>query len=227
MFISNAATIAGRLFCCHYEQQIGMSMEPPDKSKTKSLPPRAQRKNSDPGKRKYLTPDEVKLLIESTKQVGRHADRDSTLILICYLHALRVGELITLRWDQLSLDEKRFRVERMKRGNPSVHRLNLDEVTALTTLRLQNPNSEIVFVSERNGALTCRAVHTIIARAAKIAGISFPVHTYMLRHSKGYQLGAKGVDTKAIQAYFGHRNIQHTVGYIPDQIDQFDGFEDD
>src|SRR5208282_5490888 len=105
-----------------------MSMEPPDKSKIKSLPPRATRKNSDPGARKYLTPEEVILLIESTKQVGRHADRNSTLILICYRHALRVGELITLRWDQLSLEERCFCVERMKRGNPSVHRLILDEI---------------------------------------------------------------------------------------------------
>jgi integrase len=204
-------------------------MEPPfqEKSTTKRSPPRSKPKNSDLGQRQYLVPDEVKALIESAKQVGRHADRDSTLILICYRHALRVGELIALTWNQFSLDEGRFRVERMKKGNPSVHRLNIDEVNALTNLRQQNPNSEIVFVSERNGALTRRAVHTIIARAARIAGISFPVHTYMLRHSKGYQLGAKGVDTKAIQAYFGHRNIQHTVGYTADQVDKFDGFEED
>jgi type 1 fimbriae regulatory protein FimB/type 1 fimbriae regulatory protein FimE len=191
------------------------------------MPPRAQRKDRAAGSRRYLAPDEIKLLIEAAKQVGRHSDRDSTLILMCYRHALRVGELIALRWDQLSLEEGRFRVERIKNGNPSIHRLNDDEIAALLKLRKKNPHSEIVFFSERNGALTRRSVHSIIARAAKIAEIPFPVHTFMLRHSKGYQLGAKGVEIKAIQAYFGHRNIQHTVGYTAAQNDQFKGFEDD
>lgn len=201
-------------------------MEPPssEKSTRKKLTPPTKPKKSEYGARQYLTPDEIKQLIESAKTVGRHGHRDSTLILICYRHALRVGELIALRWEQISLEEQRIRIERMKKGNPSTHRLESDEVTALTSLREENPQSETVFVSERQGPLTRRAIHSIIARAAKVAKISFPVHPYMLRHAKGFQLGSKGVDTKAIQAYFGHRNIQHTAGYTPDQADQFDGF---
>ena len=29
----------------------------------------------------------------------------------------------------------------------------------------------------------------------------------------GFALANKGHDTRALQAYLGHRNIQHTVGY--------------
>jgi|GEM_PF-5029436 len=36
---------------------------------------------------------------------------------------------------------------------------------------------------------------------------------YMLRHATGYYLASKGQDTRAIQAYMGHKNIQHTVRY--------------
>ena len=41
----------------------------------------------------------------------------------------------------------------------------------------------------------------------------FPVHPHMLRHACGYKLANDGVDTRSLQAYLGHKNIQHTVRY--------------
>ena len=35
----------------------------------------------------------------------------------------------------------------------------------------------------------------------------------MLRHACGFALANKGHDTRALQAYLGHKNIQHTVRY--------------
>jgi integrase len=35
----------------------------------------------------------------------------------------------------------------------------------------------------------------------------------MLRHACGYALANRGHDTRALQAYLGHKNIQHTVRY--------------
>ena len=46
----------------------------------------------------------------------------------------------------------------------------------------------------------------------------------MLRHAKGYQLASKGVDTRAIQGYLGHKNIQHTVLYTKLDAKRFKGF---
>jgi type 1 fimbriae regulatory protein FimB/type 1 fimbriae regulatory protein FimE len=53
----------------------------------------------------------------------------------------------------------------------------------------------------------------IIERAGQLAGIPFPVHPHMLRHACGFYLASRGHDTRAIQAYLGHKNIQHTVRY--------------
>jgi len=53
----------------------------------------------------------------------------------------------------------------------------------------------------------------IIERAGQLAHISFPVHPHILRHACGFYLASKGHDTRAIQAYLGHKNIQHTVRY--------------
>jgi integrase len=37
------------------------------------------------------------------------------------------------------------------------------------------------------------------------------VHVHMLRHGCGYALANAGHDTRAIQAWLGHANIQHTT----------------
>ena len=43
--------------------------------------------------------------------------------------------------------------------------------------------------------------------------MGFPVHPHMLRHACGFALANKGVDTRTIQDYLGHKSIQHTVKY--------------
>ena len=35
----------------------------------------------------------------------------------------------------------------------------------------------------------------------------------MLRHACGFKLANDGHDTRALQHYLGHRNIEHTVRY--------------
>lgn len=130
-----------------------------------------------------------------------------------YRHALRVGEAADLRWDQLDLNRGRLHVNRLKNGDPSVHYLEGDEIRALRKLRNDYGATEFVFESERQGPLTTNAIHKMIARAGLEAGLELSVHPHMLRHGKGYQLAAEGIDTRAIQSYMGHRNIQHTVLY--------------
>ena len=65
----------------------------------------------------------------------------------------------------------------------------------------------------RGGPITDSSARKIIARAGEQAGVNFPVHSHMLRHACGFTLANRGHDTRAIQAYLGHKNIQHTVRY--------------
>ena len=53
----------------------------------------------------------------------------------------------------------------------------------------------------------------MIARAGEAAKFTFLIHSHMLRHGCGYKLANDGQDTRAIQAYLGHRSIQSTVRY--------------
>jgi type 1 fimbriae regulatory protein FimB/type 1 fimbriae regulatory protein FimE len=70
-------------------------------------------------------------------------------------------------------------------------------------------------------------VHHIVAAAGEVAGLPFPVHPHMLRHACGFYLANKGVDTRALQQYLGHRNIQHTVRYTELTPQRFQDFWND
>jgi type 1 fimbriae regulatory protein FimB/type 1 fimbriae regulatory protein FimE len=72
--------------------------------------------------------------------------------------------------------------------------------------------------------MTDSSVRKIVARAGDRANLAFPVHPHMLRHACGFKLANEGHDTRAIQHYLGHRNIQHTVRYTELAADRFKRF---
>ncbi len=53
----------------------------------------------------------------------------------------------------------------------------------------------------------------MIERAGETANLGFKAHPHMLRHATGFALANAGHDTRSLQSYLGHRNIQHTVKY--------------
>lgn len=176
------------------------------------LPPR-RRKNAELRTREYLTEAEVARLID-TARTNRHGHRDATMILMAFRHALRAAELVDLRWDQIQVDRNAcIHVRRVKNGMPSVHPLQGDELRALRRLQKEGPESTFVFVSERGSPFTTSGFAKMVARAGQDAGFQFGVHAHMLRHACGYALANKGHDTRALQHYLGHKNIQHTVRY--------------
>jgi integrase len=170
--------------------------------------------NSKLRTREYLTPSEVKALMKNAARRGRYGQRDACLILLAYRHGLRVSETVSLKWDQIDLKAGHLYVRRAKNGTPSTHPLQGDELRALRQLRRDWPdNGGFVFVSERGGPMTGDGVREMIARTGQEARLSFPVHPHMLRHACGFKLANDGHDTRALQLWLGHRNIQHTVRY--------------
>jgi type 1 fimbriae regulatory protein FimE len=164
--------------------------------------------------REHLTPSEVEALVKAAGSVGRYGHRDATLMLLAYRHGLRVSELVALRWDAVDLKAGQLHVRRLKGGTDSTHPLRGPELRALRRLqREQTDHGGYVFTSERGGPMTPDNVRKMVQRAGEAAKLGFPVHPHMLRHAAGYKLANDGHDTRAIQHYLGHKNIQHTVRY--------------
>jgi type 1 fimbriae regulatory protein FimB/type 1 fimbriae regulatory protein FimE len=132
--------------------------------------------------------------------------------------------LTNLEWSQIDLITGTISLARLKNGIPSVHPLTGQELRALKRLRRDHPNSRHVFLSSRGTPMTRQNVNAFLADLGREAGFDFPLHPHLLRHATGYKLANDGRDTRSIQHYLGHRNIQSTVVYTHLNANRFNGW---
>jgi integrase len=173
--------------------------------------------------RKYLTPAEVETLVAAAKKRGRYGQRDAAAILVCYRHALRVKELVTLRWSQFDWATHRLTVLRLKGSISGVaHPVLADETRELKTLQRSQPTgAQFVFMGER-GPVSVAWFQRMLQRVGADAGLPL-VHPHQLRHAAGFALADKGRDLREIQLHLGHKAISNTTQYVelrPGRLDR-------
>jgi len=180
--------------------------------KSTDMRPVAGRKpNSTYRVREHLTEAEIGKLLAALK-ANRHGHRDWLIGLLIYRHALRVSEACDLRWDDLDLPKRTIAIRRLKGSTDSVHYLERDELAGLKRLQREQ-EAAYVFVNERGLPFGRMGIGRMIERAGEAAKLPFPVHVHMLRHSTGYALASRGMDTRRLQHYLGHASITNTVRY--------------
>jgi type 1 fimbriae regulatory protein FimE len=198
-------------------------------AKTPSSPHRGppRKKPRDASVRDYLQPHEVDAMVQAARKSGRHRARDAAIILMLFRHGLRTAKLVALRWPQVDLKAGYLDVHRVKHGHHAKHPLRGPQLRLLRELQRIYPDSPYVFVSERQAPLSPRSIREIVARTGRGAGLPFVPHPHQLRHACGYYLASRGHDTRAIQDYLGHKNIQHTVRYTAMAPPRFESFWND
>ena len=173
---------------------------------------RRKRKPYD-GQRQDLTRDEIDKLFAALRQ-RRNGHRDYMIGLVCFLHGLRVSELIDLRWDDIDWRAGTIRIRRLKGSLDGVHILERDEAAGLRRLqREQEPKRPHVFTSERGQAFTRFAINKMIEAAGRNAGLRRP-HPHCLRHTTGSVLANGGMSAWHLQKHLGHANMSNTIGYV-------------
>ncbi|HEY2534687.1 MAG TPA: tyrosine-type recombinase/integrase [Xanthobacteraceae bacterium] len=172
---------------------------------------------------KYLTPDQVEALVKAARS-NRYGQRDALMISLAWHHGLRASELIGLRWSAIDWKRADIAVTRLKNGKDARQPLDGNDLRALRALYRDRTSEEWVFMSER-GPFTRDGFAKMLKAAADRAGVE-NVHPHALRHACGHALAMKGRDTKLIQDYLGHRNIQHTSLYTDGVSTKFKGIWD-
>jgi integrase len=185
-----------------------------------------RRANAELRTREHLTTDEVEKLIEIAAS-NRQGQRDGLMILLAFRHGLRAAEVCDLRWEQIDFTTATLHVRRIKHGTPATHPLTGREMRALRKHQREASPSAFVFTSERGAPLSAPGFSRMVERAGRAAKLGIKVHAHMLRHACGYALANAGHDTRALQAYLGHRNIQNTTRYTALAQDRFKGFWQD
>jgi integrase len=162
-------------------------------------------------------------LIEAAK-TNRYGQRDALMVLLAFRHGLRAAEVCDLRWEQVDFKTASLHVRRLKNGLPSTHPLTGRELRALRRHQRHSEKSPFIFVSERGAPLSAPGFSRMIERAALAVNLEIKTHAHMLRHACGYKLANDGHDTRSLQAYLGHKNIQNTTRYTELGQDRFKSF---
>lgn len=179
------------------------------------------------GQRRYLTQSEVERLLQQARE-GENAERDYCLIYMSFIHGFRVSEACGVRLSDLDLRGRCLYIRRIKNGFSTNHPLLKDELRAIRAwlavrASLRGADSDWLFLSRQGNPLTRQRVYQIISQLGKAAGISVESHPHMLRHACGFALADRGIDTRLIQDYLGHKNIRHTVRYTASNAERFEG----
>jgi len=119
------------------------------------------------------------------------------------------------------------RVRRLKGGLSTTHPLHGDELRVIRAwlkdrAQIADLETDTFFVSGQNQPMNRATVNQLLAKYGVAAKLPFDVHPHMLRHGCGFALADQGADTRLIQDYLGHRNIQHTVLYTASNPARFE-----
>jgi type 1 fimbriae regulatory protein FimB len=125
------------------------------------------------------------------------------------------SEACGLVLSQVDMDSRVLHVRRLKDGLSTTHPLRGDEIRAikawLADRARMKPDTDAFFLSERRRPLSRKTAWLMIRAYGERAGLPLLAYPHMLRHACGFALADQGADTRLIQDYLGHRNIQHTV----------------
>jgi type 1 fimbriae regulatory protein FimB len=167
----------------------------------------------------------VEKLIAATRGT-RNAARDRCLLLLMFRHGLRVSEACRLKLEQVDTQSRVLHITRLMRGLSTSQPLRGDELKAIAAWLRQRarmkPTGKTFFVSEQRKPLHRSTINLLLDTCSKAAALPFSVHPYMLRHACGFALADQGADTRLIQDYLGHRNIQYTVRYTAANPSRFE-----
>lgn len=172
-----------------------------------------------------LTSEDVEQLLKAptVEHSPKHL-RDSALLALLYATGMRVTEVVSLKLEDISLDDKKLR---SPGEDNKVRFLSFDEQTA-NNLRLylqegrpqlaKQVGAQAVFLNHRGQQLTRQGLWLIIKAYAKETHLEEGVTPHTLRHSFAAHKLQSGLNIRQLQQMLGHANISTTQIYT--QIDK-------
>jgi len=169
----------------------------------------------------FLPVDEMMDLLRSLPSGGERRARDAAILELLYSSGLRVGELVSLRREDLSLEEGTVRVTGKGRKVRIVPLGGKAAEALRGYLGTRGPRASgsgspadgILFRNLRGGPLTARSVARILGAAMARAGLGRHLSPHGIRHTFATHLLESGADLRAIQEMLGHASLSTTQRY--------------
>jgi len=165
---------------------------------------------------KYLSVDDIFLLIEKPEGIGFIPARDRAILELLYSSGLRVSELSGLNTDDLNIRETLIKIRgkgRKERIVP-VGSKAIDAVKSYLIERmLLKSKDRALFLNRRRTRLTDRSVRRIVVKYARALAMNGKIGPHTLRHSFASHLLQGGADLRVIQELLGHSSLSTTQKY--------------
>ena len=166
-----------------------------------------------------LSHEEIQKMIENIDFSKFSGERDKAILMLLYGSGLRVSELITLKMNDLYLDDGFIKVtgkgnkERLVPiGSKTIRQLSYYFSSYRAKLSNQNDASNVI-LNQKGAPLSRVYIFKIIKRLAEKAGVSKNISPHTLRHSFATVLIESGADLRAVQQMLGHESITTTEIY--------------
>jgi integrase/recombinase XerC len=172
----------------------------------------------------FLTPQELEMTISAIMTVKEPLGvaRNRAWIELLYSTGIRVSEIESLNIEDMDFLGGTLRV--VGKGNKErmvpIGRPALRTIKSYLDLRgesfssSQNSEARPLFINLKGGGrLTTRAMHEMVAKAARQAGIQRPVGPHTIRHSFATHMLEGGCDLRTLQELLGHKNLSTTQIY--------------
>ncbi len=139
--------------------------------------------------------------------------RNGALLELMYGCGLRVAEVVSLRWDDVEIDERWLRVLGKGSKERAVPFGSMAQRALRGLMALSPGAEEFVFPGKSGGTLTVRTVHRVVVDAAMRSGIS-DVTPHSLRHSFATHMLEGGASLRVVQELLGHEHLTTTQRYL-------------
>lgn len=167
---------------------------------------------------KFLTVKQVETLLKQPDEESVHGIRDKAMLELLYATGLRASELITLKTNDLNLEDG-FLLCLGKGGKERLVPVGGSAVKAIRQYlddarpKLLKRPSEFLFVTQRGGAFTRQGFWKLLKGYAQKAGLDSKISPHILRHSFATHLLERGADLRSVQLMLGHSQITTTQVY--------------
>jgi len=167
----------------------------------------------------FLSEDEMEKFLEIPPPDAALGIRDRAILEVFYATGIRVGELVGINLENLSLDEKMIRVrgkgkkERLVPFGRKAAESLADYFRLRPALLKKNLNESALFLNYQGARITSRSVQRLVAKYIRRAALRRKISPHSLRHSFASHLLSRGADLRVIQELLGHESLATTQKY--------------
>lgn len=157
-----------------------------------------------------LTKEEVLAIFKATRSLKYKA-----IIATTYSAGLRISEVCTLRLTDIN--SKRMLIHiRCAKGNKDRYVMLSEQLVVLLRQYYKGLRRRGIYLfsgQDPNRPISTSAVHQVLKKAVKKAGLSKKVSMHTLRHCFATHFLEAGGDIRVVQVLLGHTSIRTTVRY--------------